>query len=187
MSFKRYLENIDKPLPRIHKSGVGKSISDRLKLKDGSAISVTKVYVHRNYAHEVAPQEQIDKAYSRVKETHPSFEYNTVIIWVFNKEKRVVKIQFTNSPDFDTASEPMTGELVSYTFGDDSVSKTKIFKTIWHHKWQWVKSDYKGFDVERSKAWSQEWFNKLPKVAIGHKDSFEKQLDGAGVDKSLRY
>lgn len=179
MSFKFFFENeVKKQLPRRYKGIVGKPISE----KGG----ITKVYIHKQYAKLIAPNDKIEYAYQKIKKIYPEFKYNTLIVWIHNQSKKIVKIQFTNSPDFDTSSEPTTGELISYSFDDDTVSKPKYWNTIWHHKWMWVMDDYSGFDVEASKRWSEEWFNKLSKIAVGYRDSFEKQLDDANVDKTLR-
>ena len=59
----------------------------------------------------------------------------------------------------DTADEPSLYDSIKV----DIDGKTKYSKydesnpPIYHHKWLFVKDDYKGFDVEKSKERSQKW------------------------------
>lgn len=56
---------------------------------------------------------------------------------------------------------------------------------VWHHKWLWVKDDYKGFDVDKAKKWSKLWLSKLNQIAKGTDKSFGTQLQKHGLGEQL--
>ena len=47
--------------------------------------------------------------------------------------------------------------------GTNRILPDKKNPQIWHHKWMWVKDDYSGFDVEKSKMRSELWKDKVTK------------------------
>jgi hypothetical protein len=72
------------------------------------------------------------------------------------------EVAFQWSPDFNTADEPEVLQTIRVMYNDVmdmwGVCDIKVHKnTIWHHKWMWVKPDYKGFDYKASKARSALW------------------------------
>jgi hypothetical protein len=67
-----------------------------------------------------------------------------------------LEVSFQLSKDFDTADEPSVDETVSVS-NDSKIRITKTPHLIFHHKWQWVEPDYKGFDFHKSKARSELW------------------------------
>lgn len=65
---------------------------------------------------------------------------------------------FINSPDFDTADEPVVGDSILVKPGGElREMKAGDDPMIYHHKWQFVEETYEGFSVEESKARSAKW------------------------------
>lgn len=121
-------------IKRSPKYGVGKQMGGAL-------------YVHSNYENVLPDISQ----YKRVlKEKFSDFKYNIL-------KYTPTAVTFLQSPDFDTANEPMISEYV--TVKEDGNAKRGKTNTIYHHKWLFVGDDYTGFDVEeafnRSRAWLQ--------------------------------
>jgi len=143
------------------KYGVGKSI--------GGAI-----YVHKNYANQVVPPDIWKKAQELVPD---EFKYNTI---VYDPKKGLIR--FDEAPDFDTAREPVPGWTLTVDYANYTAGKPKKYDSIWHHKWLFVKDDYKGFNVKESKNWSKLWTSKLKETAIGRADIWKKQLKEYGLE-----
>lgn len=120
------------PIKRAPKYGVGKDIGGAL-------------YVHTAYE-DVLPD--ITPYKTILVEQYPEFEYNIV-------KYTPKSVTFLYSPDFDSSHEPLVSEYV--TVKEDGTTKKGTSKTIYHHKWLFVKDDYSGFNVEdafeRSRAW----------------------------------
>ena len=125
---------------RYSEFGVGKKMGD-------------EVYLHRDYEG-VLPQGDLADAKERIDD----FEYNLI-----RYNTKTGAIGFFNSPDFDTSPEPINGNLIVVepdgTIRTVDLNKNPDKQAIYHHKWEWVKDDYKGFDVkqsiERSIAWQK--------------------------------
>jgi len=121
------------------------------------------VYIHKYY------ENLLPDAFNHYKEIlsnqFPDYEYNIV---KFGKDGA----SFLYSPDFDTAEEPVVESYV--TVKSDGFAKPGKSKTIYHHKWLFVKDDYPGFDVdksfERSKAWLQ--IPSIPFSKIGQNKEY---------------
>jgi hypothetical protein len=142
-------------LPRRYKNNVGKAING-------------DVYVHRQYANIVVPGKEYRKAISLVPK---SLRFNIV---KYNIKSGV--ISFIHSPDFDTASEPLVkASFVVKPDGSTRMIKSGQNEPIYHHKWLFVKDDYKGFDVQQSKDRSKSWLKKGIK-AKGFKNQWGKQM-----------
>ena len=110
-----------------------------------------ELYVHKDYEH-VLPQDELTKAKSFVPKEHLD-KYN---VTKFNK--KAGSFSFIHSPDFDTSDEPISGDSFKvHASGETKLTPQKSDPQIWHHKWQWVGDDYKGFDVEKSKQRSKQW------------------------------
>jgi hypothetical protein len=127
-----------------------------------------ETYLHRQYEDHVPNQNALTNAKNVLAKNHPGFDYNCL------KFDRHGKFTFFNSPDFDTAHEPVAGKYVTVL---DNNSKAGETKAIWHHKWMWVKDDYKGFDVDKSFERSKKWL-ALPNIdfrRIGNKELWEKE------------
>jgi len=72
-------------------------------------------------------------------------------------------ISFIQSPDFDTAPEPMVGDVWTISRqGRAHFRKQPSDPYIYHHKWLFVADSYRGFDVEESKARSWAWLSLGP-------------------------
>jgi hypothetical protein len=114
-----------------------------------------QIYVHKNYADEIVPTDTLAKAELILQTQYPDFQYNTIM---YDRKKGTVR--FDEAPDFDTAREPIPG---NYVIVDPVTGQTKTGYSdyIWHHKWQWVKNDYKGFNVADSWNWSKQWLSVL--------------------------
>ncbi len=150
----------------------------KLKTQKGSAIKRSKygvgkliggtLYLHRQYF-KVIKKEIYKERLETLKREHPKFKFNT-LKWNIKDES----VSFVNSPDFDTADEPVAGEYIT-AYANDSTRKGST-KSIWHHKWLWVKDDYKGFDVEESYRRSEAWLT-IPMIEfskIGNKSFWDK-------------
>lgn len=142
------------------KYGVGKAMGDQL-------------YFHKDYVNDVVPPD----VWKRASKLLPKgFKYNTL---VYNPKKGTLR--FDEAPDFDSAREPIPGETVTVDYINGIVGKPKSSDSIWHHKWLWVKDDYKGFKVDKSKEWSRLWTSKLRETAVGRAHLWKEQLAKYGL------
>jgi hypothetical protein len=153
---------------RSFKNYAGTKIG-RYKNDVGKMVSGLGLFVHRDYT-DILPQAELRKAEKTLAKTNPDFEYNVV---VYNNKDG--SFRFHNSPDFDTAPEPQSGEFVKVMTNNTATKRSTA--TIWHHKWQWVRDDYTGFDVQESYDRSTEWAS-VPYEAgkIGHVKNWDKFL-----------
>lgn len=157
-----------------------------LRTKQGSAIrryqgNVGKqvgnsVYVHKLYADEVIPAAILQKAETIMTRAKPEFSYNTIMV---DARRKIVR--FDEAPDFDSASEPHVGDYVIVSLDGTAPPREGHSDSIWHHKWLWVKDDYTGFDVDKSKEWSRMWLAKLDEPAKGTDLSWQSQLRRIGL------
>ena len=164
-----------------------KTVGSALKTLKGSAIKRStkfgvgkeiggEIYFHKDYAEDILPDEVLSQALQLLEEEHPGFEYNCL---KYNPKTGVVAFQ--ESPDFDSAREPVVGDYVSVNT-DTGVVKTGHSNYIWHHKWNWVKNDYSGFDVAESWNWSKQWLSTLTEVSDGNGiERWNNQLDKFGL------
>ena len=136
-----------------------------LKTLNGSKIQRSKygvgkqmgsqIYVHKNYADEIIPSDVWEKAKSIIP---TDFAYNCVMY--DTKYPNVVR--FDQAPDFDFAREPKPGLMKKVDVSTGEVTDAKgNGNMIWHHKWEWVRNDYDGFDVMESYNWSKTWLKKI--------------------------
>lgn len=103
-------------------------------------------------------------------------------------------ITLISSPDWDTANEPIVGEVrlwkVDNRFDADGkllppTRSTTNFKQIYHNKWMFVTDDYAGFDIEAAKERTKLW-NAIPnlnKSKIGSKVYWLKLLAENGISE----
>jgi len=139
------------------------------------------VYLHKQYENEL-PQDFLANAKSKLPK---GFHYDTL---KFDPKSK--SITFFRVDDFDTNHEPIIDEYVTVKPNSDGVKVVTDGNTVYHHKWQWVGPDYKGFDVEKNKARSAKWYG-LTDADIGQekykckigKNSFWQQHV---VDKFLK-
>ena len=120
------------------------------------------IYLHKQYADEVIPEEDLNYAEGILADTYPDFKYNC-IRWDYKTNK----ISFQEAPDFDTAREPVVGDYVTVDLITGKV-RTGHSDYIWHHKWLFVKNDYDGFDVFDSWNWSKKWLSVLTEPSDGN-------------------
>ena len=166
-------------------------LETRLRTKHGSVIrryrdNVGKqvgnsVYVHKLYVDEVIPKAILNKAESILTRAFPEFAYNTIM---FDGSRKAIR--FDEAPDFDTASEPHVGDYVVVSLDAAFSPRQGHSDSIWHHKWLWVKDDYTGFDVDKSKEWSRIWLSKLDEPAKGTDLTWQSQLRRYGLVKEVR-
>lgn len=143
---------------RRYKNNVGKDIGGQ-------------IYVHKIYAHEVIPDAILKHG---LKYVPKDFNYNS-IMW--DKNRNIIR--FDSVKNFDTEREPVVGDYVA-VLPDGSIKQGNS-KYIWHHKWLWVKDDYKGFDVPESVEWSKKWLSKLNEPASGKLENWNMQLKKIGL------
>ena len=151
---------------RRYRGNVGKQV--------GSAI-----YVHKLYADQVIPKEILDKAIGILTRSNPDFQYNCLMVDAQNKT-----VRFDEAPDFDTAREPHVGNYIVVSLNGSSAPRHGHSDSIWHHKWLWVKDDYNGFDIDKSKEWSKLWLGKLDEPAKGSDASWQSQLKNIGLTEA---
>lgn len=151
----------------------------QLKTKKGSTIkrsgNVGKrmggdLYLHKQYADEIDQD-----LYNDYKDKLPKgFKYN---ILKYNKNNET--ISFINSPDFDTADEPIVGDSYKVSKNGITYTRQKNPPQIYHHKWLFVDDDYKGFDVDKAKERSRKWLmisDKINMSKIGNKKYWDEEV-----------
>lgn len=128
-------------------------------------------YVHRDYESSISDQAGLERAKSHLTDEHRN-KYNVV-----KHNKKEGTFSFIHSPDFDKSDEPISGESHKVKpNGDITITKQKKDPQIWHHKWQWVGDDYKGFDVEKSKQRSKNWKPVTDKIKAEKDPSVMKKI-----------
>lgn len=136
----------------------------------------SQIYVHKNYANEVIPAAIWDKANDILIRSNPNFDFNSV---VFDVKAKTVR--FDEAPDFDSAREPHVGNYIMVYVDEKRPPRVGHSDSIWHHKWLWVKDNYSGFDVDKSKEWSRIWLTKVNGPAKGTNRSWQSQLNNSGL------
>lgn len=125
------------------------------------------IWLHKDYSEWLPDQKSLMWAKRRLPD---DVEYNVI------KYDPDVGYTFFNSPDFDTADEPVAGDFTMVKL--DGTIKTGHVPQIWHHKWLWVDDDYGGFDVDEAAERSRDWLS-LPDVdftRIGRKEFWEREV-----------
>tara|TARA_B100000073_G_scaffold342623_1_gene346008 strand:- start:10841 stop:12064 length:1224 start_codon:yes stop_codon:yes gene_type:complete len=135
----------DLKIQRAYKNTLGKKIGNQ-------------VWLHKDYISDLMDLTEFEK----FKENLPE-GYNFNILRYDEKAK---EIAFIESPDFDSAHEPLVGNSIRIKKEEEGFSVSKIQTPpkdplIYHHKWLFVKDDYKGFDISESKQRSIEWKTEL--------------------------
>ena len=141
---------------RSHRYGVGKEI--------GYA-----VYVHRDYEERLGPTVQWAK-----RHLPEQYEYSVVKL-----NQRNDSVSFIQCPGFDTEHEPaITAIIVVNANGQMQRRTIPADPYIYHHKWLFVADDYRGFDVAKSKARSEQWISlgNVDRSRIGHKQFWEQHV-----------
>ena len=91
------------------------------------------------------------------------------------------------SPDWDTANEPIVGDSLTIDIisGEEKLTRQKPNNPqIYHSKELFVASDYKGFDVIKAKERTKLW-NSIPNIEknkIGYKKYWINLLSKNGIE-----
>lgn len=124
------------------------------------------IYIHKNYEYNL-PKEVISNAKSKIP---TDFEY-TIVKWNIKDNF----ISFIKSENFDYSEEPIVDD--SYKVLNDIIRyrKKPIRDQIYHHKWMFVKPNYKGFNYDESVLRSLKWYKKYDYDSrmIGYKDYWD--------------
>jgi len=106
-------------------------------------------WVHRQYE-TVYPKRLLKTA---KKHLPKDFDYTVV-----KYDSKAGAISFIESPDFDTADEPLVGDVIRVN-SENVARRIRSGRNpmIYHHKWLMVKDGYSGFDVEKSISRSKKW------------------------------
>jgi len=146
---------IEMPI-RSRRFGVGKEI--------GYA-----VYVHREY------EERLGATVEWAKRHLPeAYEYTVVKL-----NQRNDSVSFILCPNFDLEHEPaITAIVVVSADGATQRRTTPADPYIYHHKWLFVDDGYGGFDVEESKARSQQWISlgDVDRSRIGRQSYWQEKV-----------
>jgi hypothetical protein len=139
-------------------------------------------WVHRQYEH-VFQSVFLVAAKTRIP---ADFDYAVV---KYNSKTHAVS--FIESPDFDTADEPLVGSAIRVI----PTKKPKLIRAsvnplIYHHKWLMVDDTYLGFDVQASKQRSIKWksivgVNKVVSSRIGRQGYWRKEVVPLLIQKDL--
>lgn len=127
-----------------------------------------EVYVHKAYENQFP-----DVPLQNAKNALPKdFKYDVV---KFNPKTGT--FSFITSNDFDEVDEPSVHGGITVK-SDGSSKAFKDAGWIYHHKWQWVADDYKGFDVEESKKRSLKWasLDNVDKTRIGQRKHWDTHV-----------
>lgn len=145
--------------------------------KVGKAIG-GHVYLHKDYATDVMSPDIWEMAQEICEEADPDlFNSYNCIRYTFNNGN----VRFDECPDFDTAREPHVGRYLEVSPKTGEVVRSGRSNSIFHHKWLWVKDDYKGFNVQESYDWSKLWLSKLKETAKGTDRTWQAQLNQYGL------
>lgn len=169
------LKHLLETILRTNRGSVIRRFKDNVGKKVG-----TSLYVHKLYADEVIPKNILQRAEDILTRSNPDFTYNSIM---FDPQRGIIR--FDEAPDFDTSPEPTVGNYITVFLNKNSPPQKGYSDSIWHHKWLWIKDDYTGFDVEKSKEWSKRWLSKLNEPAKGTKLHWQSQLKNASLIKEL--
>jgi len=138
-------------------AGIGKSIGGN-------------IYLHRQYEWSL-PWTSLARAKMYLS---PDFAYD-----IIKYNTKTGHLSFVECSDFDILDEPSLGFVCLVRPELDN--KVKIIKPcgfIYHHKWQFVTNNYKGFDVIKSKLRSIAWVGLagVDKSRIGQKEYWETNV-----------
>ena len=129
------------------------------------------------------------KQYTEVKKLAKTAKFGEHNTLVFDKKLKTVRLN--NSPNFDKVSEPTVGKY--FTLNREGKINQGSSNAIWHHKWSFVKDDYKGFNVNtsvlESVAWQRLYRDKFGKgrADIGSRANFEAKIPPDEYAKELAW
>lgn len=131
------------------------------------------VYVHRS-AEDVIPAPVLSSA----KHLLPAVAY-AVVKWT----PATGAISLIESPDFLTAPEPIVGTAYRVHDGTIRMIHQKADPQIYHHKWLFVRPDFRGFDVAQSMLRSLQWmaYPGIDRTRIGQQAFWHATLAQQGL------
>lgn len=92
---------------------------------------------------------------------NPEFIF-TIVRW----NNKTNDFSFLYCPDWDSADEPTIEESIKVSYhGKITKSNKKSDPQIYHQKWQFVGSDYTGFDIEESKQRTKDYQAAINEIA----------------------
>lgn len=165
--FKQYInEDIDLDI-KLRKLGLKRGGAG---YKVGKVIG-GEIYVHRNYEDQF-PSVPLQNAKNQLPK---NYDYRVV-----KYNPKTGTFSFIKSNDFDSNPEPSVDGGVTVK-SDGSAKEFGNAGWIYHHKWQWVDDDYKGFDSNQSKQRSLDWTNivnqkGIPKSKIGQRKFWDVEV-----------
>lgn len=117
-----------------------------------------QIWFHKQYLTEMITEEL---ALLFIPYIPNDFNYE-IVRWDSKKEE----LALIECIDFNESKEPTVGRInriIKTENGFENIKEQKQPKDplIYHHKWMFVKENYKGFSVEDSKKRSISWKNKL--------------------------
>ena len=146
------------------------------------------VWMHKDYAGEILKNDGYN-----VKKAQLPKDFDFTIVR-FNKKSG--DMAFIESPDFDSANEPLVGKSIVVSENDDgfNIKVTEPSRDnpfVYHSKWTMVKDDYSGFDVELSKKRTLAWksiigVDKSITSRIGRLKFWEDFLNKNKLEKRMR-
>ena len=150
-----------------------------------------KKVLHCLYVHE----SNIDELFHKIRESEKekisfiikSKKENGFDFQVIKYNIKDKKVSLIQSPDWDTANEPIVGDSLTIDIisGEEKLTKQKPNNPqIYHSKELFVRSDYKGFDIAKAKERTKLW-NSIPNIEknkIGYKKYWINLLSENGIE-----
>jgi len=125
------------------------------------------VYVHRHYESLLPKVDEAKRYIGR-------WQYEVV-----KHNAETGNFSFIQSPDFDTADEPIVGDaLLVRPDGSTKIIRQADDPWIYHHKWMMVDESYEGFSYHDSRLRSEAWdgLSGVDRTRIGKKSYWEKHI-----------
>lgn len=148
----------------------------------------SKIYVHINYWEQLLlPKDMLDNiqiALSIAKSKIDKDMFSLINLMCIDlSQPEIIRLDY--SPNFDTAYCPYVYLMYFIDITTDRSEKVpvKYNGQILHHKWLWVKEDYKGFDVIKSWEFSRLWLSKFREPASGYEWKWNEQLSKYGLSE----
>lgn len=108
------------------------------------------IWAHVSYAAELVPNELYACAIN-----HSELNFTPT---VFRYDICASSVALFECSGFNESNEPVIGRsLLVKANGDARLTEQPENPLVYHHKWLFVKDDYQGFDVSRSKSRSLQW------------------------------
>jgi len=158
------------PIRRCRLTGVGKLVGHHLHLHGDYALEA----IARIKAAKPDVGLRLELALAERIREFPAFRFRCLRL-----DLEWGLVRFDEAPDFDSAREPQVGRWL--TVCHDGHASRGVSPAIWHHKWLWVRDDYRGFDVAASRAWSARYSPLIAGAPVGSARAFEAQLKVAGI------